>query len=55
MYVNGEPIRVSHAFVNKNLVRYMRPHERFTYCIFTLAVRELPVWLLVSKYTIINS
>ena len=31
MSVNGEPTRVSHAFVKKNMVRYMRPHGRFAY------------------------
>ena len=28
MSINGEAIRVSHAFVMKNMFRYMRPHER---------------------------
>ena len=32
-----------HEFVKKNMVRYMRPHERFAHCSF---------WPLVSKYTI---
>ena len=32
-----------HACVKKNMVRYMRPHGRFAYCIFTLAVRQPPV------------
>ena len=43
MSVNGKPTRVSHAFVKKNKVRYIRPHGRFTHhscCIFTLAMRQ---------------
>ena len=32
MSVNGEPTRVSHEFVKKNVVRYMRPHGRFAHC-----------------------
>ena len=32
MSVNGEPIRVSHAFVKKNMVWYMRPQWRFAHC-----------------------
>ena len=46
MSVNGEPTRVSHAFVKKNMIRYMRPHGRFAHCsccIFTLLVRQSPV------------
>ena len=31
MSVNGEPTRVSHEFVKKNMVRYMRPHWWFAY------------------------
>ena len=30
--VNGEPTRVSHVFVKKNMVRYMRLHGRFVHC-----------------------
>ena len=32
MSVNVERTRVSHAFVTKNMVQYMRPHGRFTDC-----------------------
>ena len=32
MSVNGEPTRVSHAFVKKNMVRYMRPRGWFAHC-----------------------
>ena len=31
MSVNSEPTRVSHAFVEKNMVRYMRPHGQFAH------------------------
>ena len=30
--VNGEPTRVSHLFVKKNMIRFMRPHGRFAHC-----------------------
>ena len=32
MFVNGEQTRVSHAFVKKNIVQYISPHERFAHC-----------------------
>ena len=48
--VNGEPIRVSYAFVKKNMVEYMRPHGRFAYCSC-----EMPFLPLLSEYTIFGS
>ena len=32
MSVNGEPTRISHAFVKKYMIRYMRAHGRFAHC-----------------------
>ena len=32
MSVNGEPTRVSHEYVEKNMVRYTRSHGRFAHC-----------------------
>ena len=32
MSVNGKSTRVSHAFVKKNMVRYIRSHDRFAHC-----------------------
>ena len=67
--VNGEPTRVSHSFVKKNKIRYMRPHGRFAHLRTTSAYRSRP-WIyaaflhsqcanrpfrpLVSKYTILR-
>ena len=32
MSPNGEPTRVSHAFVKKSMARFMKPHGRFAHC-----------------------
>ena len=32
MSVTREPIRVSHAFVKKNMIRYIKPHRWFAHC-----------------------
>ena len=46
LHVSGEPPRVLHAFVKKNMVQYMRPYGRFAHnsC-------ETPFWPLLLKHT----
>ena len=48
MSANGEPTRVSHAFVKKNMVRYMRPHGRFAYWSCEKAALTLKLGLAAS-------
>ena len=52
MSVNGEPTRVSYAFVKKNMVRYMRP-GRFAYWIeiyyFQTVTLDEPLYWMQKK------